>query len=157
MVVYADIVEDFGRSLSEFHDALAVKVTGGDPIYTGLVQDARIFAFLRASEVLKRLVIGLHKENSEQYYRVDIESAVFSLCMLDMLDEDTCEKLLKQFELADFFALDRAWLDSHEDQRVFEGGICELTSYCRSMNILLQNVSSQCELIDRQETSNEGH
>lgn len=157
VVIYSDLLEDFSRSLSEFHDTLAIKIQSKDPLRVSLVQDARIFTFLRASQVLKTLVWSLHKENSENYYKTDIESALFSLYMFDMLDEDVIEKLHKQFDLADFFAMDRAWLDSQEDRRIFEGGLCELNSYCRSMNILLHYISTQCELITRPEQTHEVH
>lgn len=157
MIIDADLVEDFSQSLTELHEVLYVRIREKDTLHKALVHDARIFSFLRASQVLRSLIVSIHRENSEQYYRADIESMVFSLCMLEIIDEDQAEHLLRQFDLADFYVLDRAWLDSEEDRRMYEGGLHELPSYWRTMSQLFDTISREYTLLKRNEKPHEGH
>jgi len=157
VVVHGDLVEDFSKSLSELNDVLSVNLHQKDPIFRAIVKDAQIFSFIRTSEVLKNLIQDIHSENSEGDSQEDIESAVLTLCMLDIIDEDQAQRLLNQLELADFFVLDRSWLESDKDRRFFDGGIQEIPSYHEVMSSMLNSISSRGTLIDYEENDDEGH
>ena len=157
MVVHADIVEDFSRSLSELNDMLSVSVHQKDPIFNGMVKDAQIFSFLRTSEVLRSLIKNIHDENTDEAHRADMETAVVTLCMLDLIDDEKAKNFLEQFDAAEFLALDRSWLDDEGDRCLFDSGMYDITSYCNQMITLLDVVSSQCTLIESEENYERGH
>ncbi len=157
MIVYADLVEDFSQSLSEFQDVLSVKIPKNDTFYSVLVQDAQLFSFVRSSQVVRSLLMTIHKENDFEFFPAGTESALASLCMKEIIEEDDADQLLELLDVAEFFALDHAWLETEEDRRQFDGGICELPLYYRTLNHLLHDVSTKCDLIERQEETYEGH
>ena len=157
MVVRIDLVEDFSRSLSELNDMLLVSVDQKDFVYRGIVRDAQLFSFLRSSEVLRTFIMHMHTENCDDQYVSDTESAVVNLCMIDMIDDEQAKDILDQLDLAEFLALDRSWLDQEDDRRLFDGGIRNIFSYCKGMSRLLNEVSSQCTLIDHEEKDDQGH
>jgi hypothetical protein len=155
--VYADLVEDLSRSLAQLHDVLSVKVSKEEPLYASLVQDAQIFSFVRTSQVLRLLMQSIRAEDDEEFYKSDIESVIFSLCLNEVITEEQAEKLLHQLDIEEFFLLDGTWLDSEQDRRTFEGGINELTSFFQTMNRFLDTVSREFMLREREETSHECH
>ncbi len=157
MVVHGDLIEDLSQSLSELNDMLSVNVHQKDPIYRAMVRDAQIFSFIRSSDVLRGLIGDIHSENCDGDMPEDLETGVITLCMLDIIDDEQAHVLLNQLELAEFFALDRSWLESDEDRRLFDGGIHEIASYYKSMSSLLNEVSSQCTFIDYEEQDDQGH
>ena len=157
MDVCADLVEEFSASLTELQDVLLVKVPQNDPFYASLVQDARLFSFVRTSQVLRSVIRSLQDEEHEEFYNGDTESAIYSLCLLDMLTEDQAETLLRQVALEEFFLLDQPWLDSEEDLRTFESGLHELPLFFRTMNQFLDRISTDCTLRARDEVLDECH
>ncbi len=157
MVVHGDVIEDLCKSLFELNDVLSVNVLQKDPIYRALVRDAQIFSFVRTSDVLRNLIGDIHTQNAEDEMPRDIETGVITLCMLDIIDDEQAHSLLNQLELAEFLTLDRNWLESDEDRRIFDGGIQEISLHYRNMSSLLHEVSSQCTLLDYEEKNDEGH
>ena len=157
MVVHGDLIEDLSQSLSELNDMLSVNLHQKDPVYRAMVRDAQIFSFIRSSDVLRSLIGDIHSENCDGHMPDDVEDGIITLCMLDVIDDAQAQVLLNQLELAEFFALDRSWLESEEDRRLFDGGIHEITSYHKSMSSLLNEVSSQCTFIDYEEQDDQGH
>ncbi len=157
MVVRSDIVEDFSQSLYELNDMLSISLHQRDPIYRGMVEDAQLFSFVRTSEVFRKLLKHIYDENCEDHHAVTPETALVSLCGLGLIDDEQTETLLCQLDLAEFFALDKNWLETEEDRRLFDGGIHELPIYCKAMTRLLDEVSEQCTLIECKENDEQGH
>ena len=156
MVVRADLVEDFSKSLCELNDMLSVPLNQKDPVLRGVARDAQLFTFLRSSDVLRSLVRNIHAENCTDHYPVDTETAVISLCMLDLIDDEQARDILNQLDAAEFLALDRNWLDQEDDRRVFDEGVHDMSMYCNGMMRLLNDVCSECTLIE-EEDDVEGH
>lgn len=157
VVVHGDLFEDLSKSLSELNDVLSVNLHQKDPVFRAIVRDAQIFSFVRTSEVLRNLIGDIHSENAGEQLPEDLESAVITLCMLDIIDEDQAHALMNQLDLAEFLALDRSWLESDEDRRLFDGGIHEIVGYHQSMSSLLHKVSSHCTFIEYEENDDHGH
>lgn len=157
MVVHGDLVEDFSQSLSELNDVLSANLHQKDPVYRAIVRDAQLFSFVRTSEVVRKLIRDIHSENSEGEVAQDIETGVVTLCMLDILEDEEANSLLNHLELAEIVTLDRSWLESDEDRRVFDGGIQEIASFYATMCNLLDEISSRGTLIEYEENNDLSH
>ncbi len=157
VVVHGNLVEDLSQSLSELNDVLSANIYQKDPVYRAIVKDAQIFSFVRASEVVRRLIRDIHSENTEGEVVQDIETGVITLCMLDIFEDEQANSLLNHLDLAEILTLDRSWLESDEDRRVFDGGIQEIASFYANMCALLDEVSSHGTLIDYEEKNDFSH
>lgn len=164
MIVRADIVEDFSRSLSDLNDVVVVKADKRDTFFCAAVKDAQLFSFLRAVELLRALLGNIQSEECDDCCddcdssgSDDTEGSVMRLLMFGIIEEAPAMKLLQLLDSAEFLVLERSWLDHEDAGLIYDSSVLDIPRYCDLMGNFLETVSTDFLLVDTQEVTNDAH
>ncbi len=163
MLISVRPLEDFSRSLDELGSVLSMPVKHNDTVLFALVRDARIYAFVKCSEVFQDFLRSVYE--ASEYYDDDhdlcdsyVEHLLAGLCLVGVLNEGQLRQFMSLFCMCAFFALDdESLFESQEQRDIFQKGVEEIPTYYYAMSDFLEELSKNCELVACDEEASDEH
>lgn len=128
------VMDDFSQSLLTLGDVLK-NSTKSTEASEHLITDAQIHSFLAAHRIFEEAMASIYEsadideEEEDDCECDDVEHGLTMLYAVGILSEDQFKKLTTQREVAEFLALDRAWLEAQEDLDVFDQCVENINNY----------------------------
>ncbi len=128
MNIYRKIYDDFKQAVDRL-GLIWESDEEGDALYESLQQDAKIYAFVRCTEILSVFLMARYEEHYGSQDLPPITDIITALEDKNLLDSNHAQNARLVFDAAEMFVFDRSMVPEGELQILYDIGELNIGTY----------------------------